>query len=116
MKNVNEVNIYSDLIENLIPVLFLHLDCIEADIEYDSFKKETQYELETKEEINSMLREAAEFIAKMEEGGMTPKKLLRLLNCDIHIDASVGEWKSKVFLKLPNLTKVFEDSFNKFQE
>ena len=52
----------------------------------------------------------------MEGGGMTPKKLLKLLNCDIQVDASVGEWKAKVVLKLPNLNRIFEESFKKYQE
>lgn len=47
---------------------------------------------------------------------MTPKKLLKLLNCDIQVDASVGEWKAKVVLKLPNLNRIFEESFKKYQE
>lgn len=61
-----------------------------------------------------MLRETAEVIIKMEVGGMTPRNLLRLLNCDIEVNASVGEWKAKTFLKLPNFTKILENSLKKY--
>ncbi len=62
------------------------------------------------------LKESAEFLVKLQEGGMTPKTLLRLLDCDVSIDASVGEWKGKVFLKLPHLSNVFLEFMKKYEE
>lgn len=47
---------------------------------------------------------------------MTPKTLLRLLDCDVSIDASVGEWKGKVFLKLPHLSNIFLEYMKEYEE
>lgn len=70
------------------------------------------YELESKQEINQALEEAASFILKLEEGGMS-RRLIELLDCELNLEMSVGDWRAKLFLRLTNLNKIFLDALTK---
>lgn len=59
------------------------------------------------------IAEAGQFLKSLQEGGMTIKKLLQLLDCELVLEANVGQWKSKTYLRLLNLNKLFLHGINK---
>lgn len=54
-----------DFFENLFPLCILHLDVLNADLEFDSFQNETSYELESKDELMEGINEAAGFLISL---------------------------------------------------
>mgnify|MGYP000613283612 CR=1 FL=1 len=51
---------------------------------------------------------------EVEEKGINIKELLEMLDAQITIDASVGEWKSQALLRLKNLDKFLLKAYEKF--
>jgi hypothetical protein len=54
------------------------------------------------------LVELGEMFVKLEQaGGMKIYKLLELLDDEITVEVSAGEWKGRAYLRLHNFNKIF---------
>jgi len=53
---------------------------------------------------------------QLEDGGMDIKGLLELLDAEITIEASVGEWHGKSYFRLKNINKLILTAFTTYKE
>ena len=95
-----------DIFEHIIPIALFHVDAIEADIEFDKYEGNSNPDADVKEEIGEGLKMAAEFLLELEDKGINATALVELLDADVTVEASVGEWQGKAFLRLKNIYKV----------
>ena len=107
-------DMYGDIFEQIIPIGLFHMDGIEADIQFDAFEGQYQYETESRGEILEGVKELVEMWKEVQEKGINIKQLLEMLDAQITIDASVGEWKSQALLRLKNLDKFLLKAYEKF--
>ena len=85
--------------------LLLHLEEVDADLEFQN-SQITEYQLETKEELQGALGELGDYFKKLTEAGLKIGELLELLDDSIIVQANAGEWKGVVQLKLKNINKL----------
>ena len=52
----------------------------------------------------------------MEEKGINVRGMLELLDAEVTIDASVGEWKGQAQLRLHNIDKLLLKAYSDFKE
>ena len=106
-------DMYGDIFEQIVPIGLFHMDGIEADIQFDAFEGQYQYETESRGEILEGVKELVEMWKEVQEKGINIKELLEMLDAQITIDASVGEWKSQALWRLKNLDKFLLKAYEK---
>jgi hypothetical protein len=72
----------NEIIEQLFSISLLHIDGVEADLEFDSFEG-SEYEMESKEGIKEGISELASLFQELTQKNLDIKELLELLDCDI---------------------------------
>lgn len=103
-----------DMIESAIGAILLHIDSVDADLEFDSFADEYNYETESREDLEEGIKELAEGFKELESKGVNIRGMLELCDADVTADASVGEWKVQSKFRLKNINKLFLKAFSDF--